>query len=94
MLKNIVASNGFAALALAINLGAQQPDPPLTKLRKLGLPEVSGSVPVVYVRSAEQRAIRLQKSLEAAHSIRWVEDPTTAPLRPESVVASGGYWQL
>ena len=40
-------------------------------MRKLGLPEASGSVPVIYVASAKDRALRLQKALEGAHS--WYE---------------------
>ena len=52
-------------------LTSQQPDSPLIKLRKLGLPEAPGSVPVIYVASAKDRALRLQKRLEDAHS--WYE---------------------
>ena len=43
----------------------------LTKVRKLGLPEAPGSVPAIYVASAKDRALRLQKALEPAHS--WYE---------------------
>ena len=42
------------------------------KVRSLGLPEAAGSVPVLYVGAAKDRALRLQKSLEAAHA--WYEE--------------------
>ena len=40
-------------------------------MRKLGLPEASGSVPVIYVASAKERALLLQKAPKDAHS--WYE---------------------
>ncbi len=60
-----------ATAIIAVNIGGQEPDSPLTHLRKLGIPEVAGSVPALYVPSAKERAIRLQRSLMAAHS--WYE---------------------
>ena len=59
-------------MIVIIPAGAQQPDDALTKLHRLGLPEAQGSVPVSYVPSAKERAIRFQKSLEAAHL--WYEN--------------------
>lgn len=43
----------------------------LAKLRALGAVESPGSVPVFYVPAAKERALRLQKSLEASHA--WYE---------------------
>ena len=63
----------FGVIAgLAVSLAAQQPESVLQRVRTLGLPEAPGSVPVIYVGSAKERALRLQKSLEAAHS--WYEN--------------------
>lgn len=61
------------ALAMfACRLGAQEPESLLAKLRKLQLAEQPGPVPVLYARSAEQRAIAYQKSLNATHA--WYEE--------------------
>ena len=55
-----------------VNLGAQQQDEPLSEdAQKLDLPEAPGSIPVFYAPPAKERAIRFQKSLEAASS--WYE---------------------
>jgi hypothetical protein len=59
------------ALTLTV-MSAQDPDSPLVKLRKLHLPESPGSVPVIYVPSAEQRALQYQKELQSAHA--WFEE--------------------
>jgi hypothetical protein len=47
---------------------AQPSEDPLAELRKLGARESPGAVPVIYVESAEERALGYRKSLEAAHS--------------------------
>jgi len=59
-----------AGLVIALSVAAQPADD-LKKLRELGLPEAPGSMPVIYVASAKERALRFQKSLEAAQS--WYE---------------------
>jgi hypothetical protein len=69
MLQNIAPV--FAALVLAINLGAQQVEDPRTTLRNMGALEATGDVPVIYSPSAEQRALAYQKSLRAAHT--WLQ---------------------
>jgi len=61
---------GAAALVAGI-APAQQPDSIVVTVRKIGLPEAPGAIPVVYVPTAKDRALRLQKSIEAAHS--WYE---------------------
>jgi len=61
---------GTAALVV-VTAAAQQPDSVLVKLRKLGLPEAPGSVPVIYVPSAKDVVTSLQESIEAARS--WYE---------------------
>lgn len=70
MIRRIVTV-GIAALVIAAHFAGQQTDSELTKLRKLSLLESPGPVPVLYVPSAKERAVRFQKSLEAAHS--WYE---------------------
>jgi hypothetical protein len=60
-----------AAVIVAVHLGGQESDSPLAQLRKLGTPESPGSVPTFYAPSAKERALRLQRSLTAAHS--WYE---------------------
>jgi hypothetical protein len=61
-----------AGLVIALSAAAQPADDSrLKKLRELGLPEAPGSMPVIYVASAKDRALRFQKSLEAAQS--WYE---------------------
>ena len=57
--------------ALVAGIAAAQSDSMLVKVRELGLPEAPGTIPVIYVASAKDRALRLQKSLEAADS--WYE---------------------
>ena|SRR6478672_792824 len=65
--------------ALALMLGAtsvatgqsteqKTQESPQERLRSLGAIEAPGSVPVFYVAAAKERALRLQKSLEAAHA--------------------------
>src|SRR4051794_776609 len=90
MLENYGPVSGFAALVLAVNLCAQQPDDPLAKLRTLGLSEADGSVPVVYVSSQKERAVRLQKSLEAAHS--WFEKQLQVKVPIELAVLDAEMW--
>lgn len=60
-------STALAITALAAaTLGAQQEDSPLTKLRKAGVPEASGPVPVFYPPSVKDRALALRNSLQTA----------------------------
>ena len=61
---------GIAGLLIAVSASAQPPNR-LEKLRQLGLPEAPGSVPVIYVPAAKERALRLQRSIEAADA--WYE---------------------
>jgi hypothetical protein len=58
----------FTGLILSIQLAAQTPEPALTRLRKSGVPEAPGSVPVLYPPEAKERALALQQSIEAAHA--------------------------
>jgi hypothetical protein len=62
----------IAAVTLVVYAAAQQPDSMLAKVRRLGLPEAAGAIPVIYVPSAKGLALRQQKSLEAAHT--WYEN--------------------
>ncbi len=67
MIGNVVAVTALAAF-MVFSLGAQPVEQKLKKLTELGLAEAPGEVPVFYVKSAEERAIRLQKSLQAGHA--------------------------
>src|SRR5215813_15441330 len=80
-------------------LGAQEPDSPLMKLRKLHLPESPGSVPVIFAPSAEQRALEYQKELQRAHA--WFEErlgirvPMILSVLDEGTyTAPGGHWPM
>jgi hypothetical protein len=71
MRKCIRVSAAFLLLTAAL-AGAQENDSTLTKLRRLQLPELPGSVPVMYVPSAKDRAQQYQGSLQAADV--WFEE--------------------
>ena len=57
---------GFPALVL-VSYAAAQPDSMLVKVRTLGLPEAEGAIPVIYVPSDKDYALRVQKSIQLAH---------------------------
>jgi hypothetical protein len=71
MARRTTTRSVVAGLVVALSVAAQPADSRLKTLRELGLPEAPGSMPVIYVASAKDRALRLQKSLEAADS--WYE---------------------
>ena len=78
---NLVAScrgmvtKGFAVgliwMATVSSIGAQGTVDRLSVLRKLNLPELQGSVAVIYVPTARRRAVEYQRTLEDAHA--WFE---------------------
>lgn len=72
MASRIAALIGTATLLTTVQLVAQQPDVVLRKLRDYGLAEASGAVPVLYVKSVQERAMRCQKSLTVAHA--WFQE--------------------
>jgi hypothetical protein len=80
MFRYVFLLTGLVA-SITWPLSAQSAKSPLNKLSELGLPEVPGEVPVVYVKSAEERAIRLQKSLEAGHSWFQKQLHITVPIK-------------
>lgn len=57
-----------AALLTAACLSAQSPEDVLSRLRALQLKEAHGPVPLIYSPGSEQRALRWQRSLSAAHA--------------------------
>jgi hypothetical protein len=70
-MKRSFAVAVFVVIAFCLQLPAQTAESPSARLRALGAVEVPGAVPLFFVPSAKERALRLQKSLEAAHS--WYE---------------------
>ena len=71
-MKKHIAAALFLAIHFCLELHAQTTNSPASRLRALGAVEIPGTVPVFFVASAKERAVRLQKSLEAAHS--WYEE--------------------
>src|SRR3954454_20705649 len=57
-----------AILFAASYLGAQSSAEMLSRLRALPLKEANGPVPLLYSPASEQRALRWQRSLGAAHA--------------------------
>ena len=95
MIRNFFVLSWLVAV-MAFPLRAQPAEQALKKLRELGLAEAPGEVPAFYVKSAEERAIRLQKSLQAGHS--WFQKQlhvevaiTLAVLDPETWEKVTGY---
>jgi hypothetical protein len=74
MAKAIALLFALSVLILTVHLSAQQPDDRLAALRtssKVRLLEAPGPVPILYVPSAESRAVQIQKAVEAAYA--WYE---------------------
>jgi hypothetical protein len=74
MTGRILAFYALAALIPTVHLSGQQADDRLTALRAAGRVrrlEAPGAVPVFYVPSAEWRAVRIQKAVEATYA--WYE---------------------
>src|SRR3954453_11170300 len=70
-MKKSFAIAAFIVVPFCHQSRAQTADSAPARLRAMGAVEVPGAVPVFFMPSAKQRALRLQKSLEAAHS--WYE---------------------
>src|SRR4051812_9257211 len=70
-MKRSFAAAVFVVIPFCLQLRAQTADSPPARLRALGALEAPGAVPLFFVPAAKERALRLQKSLEAAHS--WYE---------------------
>jgi hypothetical protein len=71
MTGRIPALYALSALIATVQLSAQPPDDRLTALRassKVRLLEAPGPVPMVYVPSAEWRAVRIQKAAEEVYA--------------------------
>src|SRR5215475_3302709 len=69
-MRKIVNGLVLAGIAIIVS-GAQEADSALSRLRKLHLPESAGSVPVIYVPEAEQRALLYRDEVQNARA--WLE---------------------
>lgn len=79
-----------AGLGIGQTADGTSRESPQQRLRAMGAIEAPGSVPLFYVASAKERALRLQKSLEAAHE--WYEQQLGIKVPILFAVADSAMW--